>query len=121
MMAADDLKILQQVNASLRAALIHLHPQERHCSTITPQDFADLLSEILRAAACVRRPPAAPGNESEAALEKETLDYGSNLEKLRNFLPELHVNLLAEKSRLETAQSHVAVAAAWARASSRAL
>ena len=44
-----------------------------------------------------------------------------DLEKLKDFLPDLRGRLLAEKSRLESAQTHVAAAAAWARASKKTL
>ena len=36
-------------------------------------------------------------------------------------LPDLQVRLLAQKSRLETARTHVATAAAWARARKKML
>jgi len=118
-MPPDALETLRQVNNNLRTALIRLRPEQKHCSTIRPQDFSDLLSEILRAAECLRRPPAP--SVAAAALEKEVLEYLSNLEKLKRFLPNLHGNLLAEKSRLEAARNHVAATAAWARASKRTL
>ena len=51
---------------------------------------------------------------TSAALEKEALDYRGNLEKLKHFLPDLQVRLLAEKSRLETAMTSVAAKTAWA-------
>jgi hypothetical protein len=117
-MPADTLTTLQQVNGSIRSALTRLRPEQMHCSTIQPQDFSDLLTEILRAAECLR----SPSYQSEAApFAQATLEYKTNLENLRDFLPELHGNLLAEKSRLETAQAHVAAAAAWARASTKTL
>ncbi len=118
-MPPDALETLRQVNNNLGSALLRLRPEQRHCSTIRPQDFSDLLSEILRAGECLRRLPA-PCEEA-VALEQETLEYRSNLERLKHFLPELHGNLLAEKARLETAQTHVAAAAAWARASKKTL
>jgi hypothetical protein len=118
MMPLDTLETLRQVNDSLRSALIRLRPEQRHCSTIRPQDFSDLISEILRAAECLRQPAQA---DAAVALQHESLEYRSNLEKLKDFLPELYGNLLAEKSRLETAQTHVAAAAAWARASTKTL
>ncbi len=118
-MPPDALETLRQVNDNLRSALLRLHPERKHCSTIRPQDFSDLLSQLLRAAECLRHPPA--HSEAAVALEKESLEYRSNLEKLKHFLPDLHGRLLAEKSRLETAQTHVAAAAAWARASKKTL
>ena len=118
-MPPDALETLRQVNDNLRSALIRLRPERKLCSSIRPQDFSDLLSQLLRAAECLRcqRTPS----EASEALEEESLEYRSNLEKLKDFLPDLHGRLLAEKSRLETAQTHVAAVAAWVRASKKTL
>jgi hypothetical protein len=110
----DALETLQQVNASLRSALVRLRPERTHCSTIKPQDFSDILNGLLRAAQCLRHPPRQ--TEAAAALQKEALEYRSNLEKLKHFLLDVHMRLLAERSRLETARAHVISAADWARA-----
>ena len=118
-MPPDALETLRQVNENLRSALLRLRPERKHCSTIKPKDFSDILSHLLRAAECLRRLP--PPSEAAATLEKESLEYRSNLEKLKHFLPDLLVRLLAEKSRLETARTHVAAAAAWAQASKKSL
>jgi hypothetical protein len=115
----DALETLRQVNGNLRSALIRLRPERKHCSSIRPQDFSDILSQLLRAAECLRLPP--PHSEAAVGLETEALEYRGNLEKLKHFLPDLQVRLLAEKSRLETARSHVAAAAAWGRASKKLL
>ena len=112
-MPPDALETLRQVNENLRSALVLLRPERKRCSSIKPQDFSALLSQLLRAAECLRHPPA--DSEASAELEKEALEYRRNLEKLKRFLPGLHVRLLAEKSRLETARTHVAAAMAWAR------
>jgi hypothetical protein len=119
MMPSNALEILRQVNENLRSALVRLHPEQKHCSSIRPQDFSDIMSQILRAAECLRRSPA--HSEADAALEKEIREYRSNLEEIKDFLPDLHGRLLAEKTRLETAQNHVAATAAWARASKKTL
>jgi hypothetical protein len=113
-MPPDALDTLRQVNDFLRSALLRLRPERKHCSTIKPQDFSDILKELLRASACLRCLP--PPSEANAAPEKEALAYRGNLEQLKRFLPGLHVRLLAEKSRLETARAHTASASAWARA-----
>jgi len=118
-MPPDALETLRQVNENLRSALLRLRPERKHCSTIKPKDFSDILSQLLRAAECLRRLP--PPSEAAATLEKESLEYRGNLEKLKHFLPDLQVRLLAEKSRLETARTHVAAAAAWAQASKKTL
>jgi hypothetical protein len=118
-MPADALGTLRQVNANLRSALVRFRPERKHCSTIRPQDFSDLLSEILRAAECFRR--LSPHSEAKLVLEKEVSEYRSNLEKLGHFLPDLHGRLLAEKSRLDAAKTHLAAATAWAQTSKKTL
>jgi hypothetical protein len=94
-MPPDPLATLRQVNESLRFALLRLRPERKHCSAIRPQDFSDILSQLLRAAECLRRLPA--DSKVAAILEKESLEYRSNLEKLKHFLPDLHARLLVEK------------------------
>ncbi len=118
-MTPNTLQTLRQVNETLRSALHRLRPEHTHCSAIQPRDFADLLNDIVQAADCLQRQPAPL--DADPAIQQESLEYRSNLEKLQGFLPELHRNLLAEKSRLETAKAHVAAATTWARASSRTL
>ncbi|HKM85016.1 MAG TPA: hypothetical protein VJW96_02345 [Terriglobales bacterium] len=116
-MPPDALETLRQVNGNLRSALIRLRPERMHCSTIKAQDFSDILSQLRRAAECLRRLPS--HSEAATALEQESLEYRSNLEKLRHFLPDVQGRLLAEKSRLETARNHLAAAASWDRASKK--
>jgi hypothetical protein len=118
-MPPDALETLRQVNESLRSALARLRPERKHCSSLRPQDFSSLLAQLLQAAECLRLRPA--HSEAAAALEKEALEYRGNLEKLKHFLPDLQVRLLAEKSRLESAKSHLAAKAAWAKANQQTL
>ena len=113
-MPPDALDTLRQVNENLRSALLNLRPEKKHCSTIQPQDFSDILTQLFRAAESLRQSPA--NAQTAAALNQESLEYRRNLEKLKQFLPDLQIRLLAERSRLETARSHAAAAAAWAQA-----
>jgi hypothetical protein len=113
-MPSDALETLRQVNENLRSAVLRLRPERTHCSSIRPQDFSDILSQLMRAAECLRRPPAEP--EDAAAFAEQARAYRNNLEHLKHFLPDVQARLLAEKSRLETARSHVAAAGEWARA-----
>jgi hypothetical protein len=117
--SSDALAVLRQVNYNLRSALIRLRPEQTLCSAIKPQDFTGLLAEITRAGGCLRRLPVHP--EAAADLEQETREYLNNLGKLKELLPQLHGNLLAEKTRLETAQAHAAAAGDWAQASKKTL
>ena len=119
MTPANALATLRQVNEHLRSTLIHLHPEQTHCSAVRPQDFSDLLGHLLLASECLRR--RLHDSEPNAMFENEALEYRSNLEKLQSFLPDLHGRLLAEKSRLNTAQNHVAATAAWATANQKTL
>lgn len=111
----DNLATLRAVNKNMKSALIRFRPDRQHCSTIKPQELFALQSAILQAAECLR------GISFHAApeLKNESLEYRNNLEQLQQVLPDFQVRLLAEKSRLEVAKSHVAAAAAWAGASSR--
>ncbi len=120
----DALATLRQVNESLRSALVLLRPERKHCSSLQPQDFSGLLSQLLQAAEFLRCLPGHPGviaTEAAAALKKEALEYRNHLEKLKHFLPDLQVRLLAEKSRLESARTHLAAKAAWAKANQQTL
>jgi hypothetical protein len=113
-MPADAIATMREVNHDLRSALLRLRPERRHCSSIKPHYFSDLLSHLLRASECLQQ--ARAYGESSASFDDEALEYRRNLEALKRFLPDLHVRLLTEKSRLETARDHVAAAAAWAQA-----
>jgi hypothetical protein len=115
LMPSDALETLRQVNENLRSALLRLRPERGHCSAVTPRDFSDILSQLTRARECLRVPTT--NSEISEPLERESREYRSNLEKLKQFLPSLHVRLLAEKSRLETLRSHAMAAIAWSRAS----
>jgi len=109
----DDLATMRAVNKNLKSALVRLRPERQHCSAIKARELSDLRSAILQAAECRRR--ISPQTTPE--LKNELLEYRSNLEQLKQLLPDFQVRLLAEKSRLEKAKSHVAAAAGWAGAS----
>jgi hypothetical protein len=106
----DDLATLRAANKNLKSALARFHPERQHCSAIKAHELSDLRSAIQQAADCLR------GISRQAApeLKNESLEYRGNLEQLKQLLPDFQLRLLAEKSRLEVASSHVAAAAAWA-------
>jgi hypothetical protein len=114
-MPNDDLATLRAVNKNLESALVRFRPEQQHCSAIKPHELSDLRSAILQAADCLRgiSPQVVP------ELKNESMEYRSNLEQLKQLLPDFQVRLLAEKSRLEVAKSHVGAAAAWAWANTR--
>jgi len=112
-MPDDDLATLRAVNKNLKSALVRFRPERQHCSAIKPQELSDLCSAILQAADCVR----GISRQAVPELKNESLEYRSNLEQLKQLLPDFQVRLLAEKSRLEVAKSQTEAAAAWAGAS----
>lgn len=112
-MAADAVETLRQVNDRLRMARDGLRPERKHCSTIKPRDFSDIVGQLLRAEECLRQCASSVGTPE---LEKEKLDYRCNLENLKRSLPDLHVRLLAHKAQVERTKEELAAKAAWARA-----
>ena len=117
-MAGDAVETLRQVNDRLRLARGSLRPERRHCSTIKPGDFSDIVSQLLRAEECLGQ---CTSSARAPALEKEKLDYRCNLENLRRSLPDLHVRLLAHKAQVERAKEELAAKAAWIRAQAKTL
>lgn len=89
-------------------------------SLATPEHMAALLSELLRAGAGLRAEPLPPkGVDPE--LDAELDEYRRHVERLRELLPFLHRQLLAERARLEAQRTRVRSAAEWARASRQTL
>jgi hypothetical protein len=117
-MPLDALATLRQVNKTLRSALVRLRPERQTCSSIQPNDLADIHVQLAQATECLRPEQA---NRESSAFAEEKLAYRRNLEELKQFLPSLQVRLMAEKSRLEDAKNRVAAADAWAQARSKSL
>jgi len=107
------LATLRQINAELESVLAHLQPQRTRCSALSPQDFSAILAHIQRAAEALQHPHSDP--QAAAALALEARAFRTRLHQFSKFLPALHVLLVAEKSRLETARAHLATAAVWNR------
>jgi hypothetical protein len=79
-----------------------------------------LLSELLRVREGLRSRPAR-GNGSDRELDEELEKYRRNVEHLRDLLPTIRRELLAERSRLEFQRSRVQSAGEWIRASRQTL
>lgn len=108
------------INRRLDACLSALVPRPGQPVIAKPEHMAALLSELLRAGAALRAEPLLPkGNDLELDAEMER--YRSHVERLRDLLPSIHSQLLAERARLEGERSRVHSAAAWARASRQTL
>jgi hypothetical protein len=79
-----------------------------------------LLSELLSAGANLREqsiPPKGDDLELDQAIE----NYRGSVERLREILPFIHRQLLAERARIENHRARVSSAAAWATASRQTL
>lgn len=126
-MTPDPLSTLTRVNESLRSALGRFCPAPDSNLTVTPDDFANLLADLLRAGECLREVAANPARQvprqsaATPALDHATREYYAHLETLKNCLPDLHTRLLAERSRLRTAQAHATAVGAWVRANTKTL
>jgi hypothetical protein len=114
LMPPDALAALRQVNDNLALAVLHLRPERKQISTLSPHDFSDLRNQLLNAGKCLRLLP--PLSNAEGETRKELLEYRNNLEKLKQLLPDVQARLLAEKSRLAAARTHAAAVAHWAQA-----
>ena len=86
----------------------------------TPEHMAALLAELLRAGAALRAEPR-PAKGSDLELDTELDEYRRHVERLRELLPSIHRQLLAERARLEAQRTRVRSAAEWARASRQTL
>lgn len=79
-----------------------------------------LLSTLLRAGATLRLQPV-PAKGHDPELDAELALYRSYVERLRDHLPEIHRQLLAERAHIEAQRTRVQFAAEWARASRQTL
>lgn len=86
----------------------------------TPEHMAALLAELLRAGATLRA-EALPTKGSDRELDTELDEYRRHVERLRELLPSIHRQLLAERARIEAQRTRVRSAAEWARASRQTL
>jgi hypothetical protein len=111
---------LRETNRRMRFLLDTTLAQQEQPAFTTPEQMAALLSELLRAGAVLRAEPL-PAKGSNPELETELHEYRRHVERLRELLPSIHHQLLAERARLETQRNQVRSAAEWARASRQTL
>jgi len=111
---------LHDTNLRLAPCLDSLVLRPGGAAIASPEQMAALLSELLRAGAALRAQPIpAKGNDPELDVELET--YRGHVERLRDLLPSIHRQLLAERARIEGQRSRVQSVTAWARASRQTL
>jgi uncharacterized protein (DUF849 family) len=111
---------LRETNGRLCSWLDSMATKQGQPALATPEHIAALLSELLRAGAGLRAEPLTPrGDDPE--LDRELAAYRRHVERLRELLPSIHTQLLAERARLEAQRARVRSAAEWARASRQTL
>jgi hypothetical protein len=111
-MPASPAESLRLINAKVRFVLNGWQLKSAAASALTPTVFTDLLAEIHNAAELLRGTPAHAAPDPQ--LQEEIAAYYRNVQELEKNLPAMQGRLLVEKSRLETARTHLAAAAAWA-------
>jgi hypothetical protein len=108
----DLAQALHETNSRLRSSLDHL-PDSASPAALprpaTPQQMAELLSELRIAGQWLRTVPA----EKTPRLEQELREYRKNVERLRELLPSIHGALLRERARLEQERARVRSAREW--------
>jgi hypothetical protein len=113
------LQSLRETNRRLSFSLDRMFAQHGQ-PVATPEHMAALLSELLLAGASLRTEPVSAGSK-DPELDRELEAYRGNVERLRDLLPSIHSQLLAERARLEVQRARVKSADEWARASRQTL
>ncbi|MGB7602623.1 MAG: hypothetical protein WBM24_20140 [Candidatus Sulfotelmatobacter sp.] len=111
---------LHQTNQRLRHWLDSMLAQSGRLGVVTPGHITALLSELSRAGAELRANPL-PISGADPELDQELNLYCRNVELLRERMPSIHNQLLAERARLEAQRAQVRSAADWAEASRQTL
>lgn len=111
---------LQETNRRLRCWLDRMAEECGRRRPALPEDISALLSELLLVGAGLRA-EAIPPRGTETDLDRELDCYRRNIEQLRQLLPSIHGQLLAERARIETQRSRIASAEQWAKASRQTL
>jgi hypothetical protein len=114
------LQNMRETNRRLRFWLDRMIAQPGQPAVVTPEPMAALLSELLSAGAGLRAQPI-PSKGNDPELDGELEKYRFNVERLRELLPSIHSQLLAERGRLGAQRTRVQSAAEWARASRQTL
>lgn len=109
---------LRQTNTRLRFWLESLTLNQAEPTPPTPQLISELLSELLRTGAWLRR--GLPESR-DPQLRAELGEYRRNLERLRDRMPAIHSHLLAERARLEAERTRIESAVEWAQGSRQTL
>lgn len=106
------VQALEGANRKLDLLLDILRPAQASFS-ISTEHMAAVLAEVLRVGEWLR---AGLAHNAEGRMAQELERYRLHLEQLRQLLPNVHAQLLTERSRLQAERTHLEATAAWARA-----
>jgi len=109
---------VDEANSRLTFWLDSLVLSRTDTAPVTPEQMAALLSELMRAGEWLRN--GQPQSRTRD-VEEKIREYRGQLERIRDLLPTIHRQLLAERARIEGKRSRVRSAAAWAQASRQTL
>jgi hypothetical protein len=118
-MSSSTVEALRAINLVLHSRLQTLGAG----ATLVPiraKDFSDLRRDVLRAAYYLRS-LSDDQRSKDAELEQQLVQCRKNLMDLAQILPAVHVQLQANKARLQAALDHLRAAGAWADASTNSL
>jgi hypothetical protein len=107
---------LDEITARLKAMMGRLESPGSPL-LLTPEQTAELLSDLMRAGECMRGVPP----ESSEELSRAVCACRIQIERLRDLLPLIHSALLRERARLAEEQDRLSSTSAWAQASSETL
>jgi hypothetical protein len=114
------LQNMRETNRRLSFHLDSIAARYEHRIAVTPEQIASLLSALLGTGADIRAQGLpAPGTDKE--LERELSEYRNYVERLRDLLPSIHHQLVAERARIAAQRSRISAVAQWARVSSQTL
>lgn len=110
---------LRQANRRLLGLLDRMAGDGGPCRVPAPEEIAALLSELMHTGADLRARSGASDEDAEFARELQ--EYRGHVERLREMLPTIHGQLLAERARIEAQRARIETAAEWARGSRQTL
>jgi hypothetical protein len=114
------LQNLRETNQRLKRWLETVAAPHERPVGVNPEYMSALLSELLRAGTGLRSQPL-PARGDDPEFDRELAEYRGQVERLREILPSMHTQLLAERARIEAQRARVRSAAEWARASRQTL
>jgi hypothetical protein len=117
---ASRVESLRESNHRLRAWLERVTGECGRRRAATPEDIGRLLAELLKTGSKLRSAEL-PERGDDAALDQALDEYRRHVEQVRELLPSIYGDLLAERARIESQRARLQSAKEWAQASRQTL